>query len=314
MRFGVIGFGKIAKKFIQSIEYTSDGNIYAIASHSIDKNDLYLKEHPDIKVYHDYEALLNDQNVEAVYIALPHKYHKEWILKAIDHHIPVLSEKPMVLTVSDIDEIKELANSNKVYCLEALKTKFNQGFGHLKTDLELIGKVKKIETSFGFDATAFQDTSYLFDLVQGGALNDVGSYLLGFILELNKTKIVNIESKIELVAGIERYFEAQITFKDNCLAIARGAIDRNQERLAIIEGELGKIEIPMFNRIVDYRIIINDGTIIERNYPIIGDDMTLEIQSFINDVRSHKLESNIHSLDDTKKILELTNKIREAAK
>ena len=73
-----------------------------------------------------------------------------------------------------------------------------------------------------------------------------------------------------------------------------------------------KIEIPMFNRIIDYKIIKNDGTVVERNYPIIGDDMTMEIQCFIDDVRAHKTESALHSLEDTKRILELTEIIREA--
>ena len=66
--------------------------------------------------------------------------------------------------------IKTKVYTEKGYCLEALKTKFNIGLEHLKQDLSLIGKIKQIEANFGFDATAHQTTSYLFNVDQGGAL------------------------------------------------------------------------------------------------------------------------------------------------
>ena len=74
MNFGIIGFGKIARKFVQAIEATDEGKIYAISSRSVSMDDPYIKEHPEVKVYKDYEELLNDPQVDAVYIALTHKF------------------------------------------------------------------------------------------------------------------------------------------------------------------------------------------------------------------------------------------------
>ena len=113
MNFGIIGFGRIARKFVQAIEATDEGKIYAISSRSVSMDDPYLKEHPEVKVYKDYEELLNDPQVDAVYIALTHKFHKEWILRSLEHHIPVLSEKPLVLTSRDVDEIQEKVKNTK---------------------------------------------------------------------------------------------------------------------------------------------------------------------------------------------------------
>ena len=113
MNFGIIGFGRIARKFVQAIEATEEGKIYAISSRSVSMDDPYLKEHPEVKVYKDYEELLNDPQVDAVYIALTHKFHKEWILRSLEHHIPVLSEKPLVLTSTDVDEIQEKVKNPK---------------------------------------------------------------------------------------------------------------------------------------------------------------------------------------------------------
>ena len=60
MNFGIIGFGRIARKFVKAIEAADEGKIYAIGSRSVSMDDLYLKEHPEVKVYKDYEELLND--------------------------------------------------------------------------------------------------------------------------------------------------------------------------------------------------------------------------------------------------------------
>ena len=148
MKFGIIVFGNIAKKFVKSIEYTTEGQVIAIASRSISLDYSYLIAHPEVKVYHDYEKMLNNPEIEAVYIALPHLHHKEWIIKAIQCHKAVISEKPLVLKCEDIDEIENCVQQYKGYCLEAFKTKFNHGFDALKKDLSLIGNIKTIETNF----------------------------------------------------------------------------------------------------------------------------------------------------------------------
>lgn len=315
MNFGVIGFGNIARKFVKSIEYTKEGKVYAIASKSLSKEEPYVVCHPDVKVYSDYELLLADKNIQAVYIALPHALHKEWIIKALRHNIAVLSEKPIVLTMEDLVEIQEAVHSSQTYCLEALKTKFNTGMEALKKDIALLGKIQKIEANFCFDVIGTNRVeSYLFDEKQGGALNDVGSYVIGFMLAIAGDDINNVEASIEMYQNIEAYFKATCTFKNGMIGVVEGAIDRTKERCAIIYGEKGQIHIPIFNRITNYQIQLDDGRCLEREYPIDGDDMTMEIEACIKDIQDGKTESSCHSLADSMKILEVTEWIRKAAK
>ena len=115
MNFGIIGYGNIARKFVKSITYTSGGKVHAIASHSLDENDSYLQSHPLVKLYRDYEELLKDEDIEAVYIAVPHYEHKKWIIEAIKHHKAVLCEKPLVLKSEDIDEINQYVKEYQGY-------------------------------------------------------------------------------------------------------------------------------------------------------------------------------------------------------
>lgn len=311
MNFGIIGFGKIARKFASSITHTTEGRVYAIGSKSLDVNDTYVKENPDVKIYKDYDLLLEDTSVDAVYIALPHAMHKEWIIKALKKHIPVLCEKPAVLSTEDMKEVQAVAKETNTYFLEAFKTKFNIGMNQLKQDVSKIGKIGSIEANFCFDALPSKDDgSYLFDPLQGGALNDVGTYVIGFVLSIAEGCIEKVDSHVEVVDNIERYFHATWLYNNGIKATVEGAIDRNKERYAIIKGEFGSIHIPIFNRIINYTIRLND-TILERNTPITGDDMTLEIQALIDDVNHHKNYSTIHSLEDTYKIIEVIERIRE---
>lgn len=312
MKFGIIGFGNIARKFVKSIEFCAEGSVYGIASHSLSLEDEYLLSHPQIKVYDDYEKLLDDDCVEVVYIALPHKYHKEWVLKAIVHHKAVLCEKPLVLNSKDIDDIKTAVLKYQGYCLEAFKTKFNVGMQNLKKDLKLIGKIKTIETNFCFDATKGRKDTYLFDSLQGGALNDVGSYIFGFILDIANSKVDHIEAHMEKQNQIEMQFQAKLYFENGIIGIGEGAINYNKERFALIKGTKGEIYIPVYNRINEYTIIIS-GEKIQKSFPIAGDDMTMEIQAIIDDVKNGRHENSLHSLTDSKNIQQIIERIREVA-
>lgn len=311
MKFGILGFGNIARKFVKSITY-SDGVVYAIASKSIQDHDSYVQKHPSVKIYHDYEKLLEDPNVEAVYIALPHFDHKEWIIKALQHHKAVLAEKPIALSSKDIEDIIEAVKQYDGYCMEALKTKLNIGYQSLKQDIKCLGKVHSINANFCSDNQDIDKHSYLFDKKQGGALNDIGTYVLGFLLDLANSPIKKVESNIQIENGIEMNFFTKLSFDNGIIATGEGAIDKEKERYALIKGEKGEIYIPMYNRICKYTIRLEKETI-ERKYPFHGDDMTLEIQTFIDDVKQHLHENVYHSLQDAKYIQEVIEMIRKHA-
>ena len=185
MNIGVIGYGNIAKRFAQSIKHTKNGKVSAIGSKSLARDTAFQTRHPEIQVYETYDALLADPTIEGIYIALPHAFHKEWALKALALNIPVLCEKPAVLTVADMDEIIDAATAHETLFVEAFKTKYNTGFQQLKQAMNTLGQINRIEASFCSDVMpARNDHSYLFQKGQGGALNDVGSYPIGFVLAL----------------------------------------------------------------------------------------------------------------------------------
>ena len=232
MNFGVIGFGNIARRFAQSIPYTSGGRICAIASRSLSPEDPVLRSSPGVRLYRDYGALLRDPEVEAVYIALPHKLHAVWAVEALRRR-PVLCEKPAALTVEEMEEIARVSAEEHTYFLEALKTKFAPGLERLRRDTALLGPLRTIETCFCYDASEERD-SFLFDLAQGGALNDLGPYVAGFPLALMSGRAVReISGALTRQGGIDLHFQAALTFEGGVTALLDGGIDRDKDRCAV---------------------------------------------------------------------------------
>ncbi|TWW13726.1 hypothetical protein LABALGNA3A7_06490 [Dellaglioa algida] len=312
MNFGIIGYGNIAKRFFNSIQHTKNGRVTAIGSKSLATNDQFKMENPNITVYDSYQAVLEDDTIDGVYIALPHMMHKEWSLKALALKIPVFCEKPAVLTTADMKEIEFASVQNKTLFMEAFKTKFNVGMAHLKKDLDLIGPIQTLSANFCSNAIPEQKpTSYLLQKGQGGALNDIGTYPIGFVLDIVAAPIKKINPTMEMRNGIDESFSATIYFENGVQAFIEGAINEAKERVAIISGQRGQITIPMYNRIEDYTITLTNGQKIDRHYFIAGDDMTLEIQAFIDLAEVGASESHRHSLQDTFDIIQVIEKIRQ---
>lgn len=315
MNWGIIGFGRIARKFVESSRYLKEHKIVAVGSKSLSKDDPLFIENSQVKIYRDYNELLEDENIDAVYIALPHKFHYEWVIKALNHHKAVLCEKPAVLSKNEMLAIKEAALKNQTFFLEALKTKINVGLFHLKKDLPLIGNIKSVEANFCSNCLSLRGTdSFLYDPKQGGALNDVGTYLLGFVLSIIHSPIKMISATSKMYGEFDEHFNAQLFFENGAIANIEGAIDENKERYAKIIGEQGEIYIPMFNRMSEYTVSLNNGKVFTCEYPIYGTDMTYQIQELYDCVKKNKIESDLHSLDETIEIIEIVEKIRNRLK
>lgn len=309
IHWGIVGFGKIAHKFVNSIEYTTNGKVVAIASRSVQEGDEYLVKHPEVKLFRSYEEMFQDADIDAVYIATVHKMHYEQICMAMRFGKHVLCEKPAVLHSKELEHIKELSNQHHVFFMEALKTKINKGYIHLTKDISLIGELSEIRAAFCNDARMLKGTSsFLYDKEQGGAINDISSYLIGFALGLFDTDIDAIHSVLNNVDGINEHFTATLTI-GSCMITLEGAIDEFKERNAIIMGSNGRIDIPMFNRLTEYTITTTDATI-TKQFPFIGDDMTMEIEEAGKCIKNDMIESPYHTIDDSIQIMKITEAIR----
>ena len=198
LKWGVLGTANIAKGCtIPGMKEALNCELYAIAGRSEEKVESYKTEFGFQKGYVGYDNLLDDPEVQAVYIPLPNHLHKEWVIKALKKGKHVLCEKPMALNADDAREMFAVAKENNVILMEAYAYLHTPYILSLKSDLQsgVIGDVDFIET-------AFYTQGYVEDIrihksMGGGAIYDLGCYCTTMILSLIDSEICDVKGSAE---------------------------------------------------------------------------------------------------------------------
>jgi len=186
INWGIIGAGRIAGKFATDLATLQHANLYAIASRSEIKAADFAQNYGFQKAYGSYEAMLQDPEVQAVYIATPHVYHCQNTLMALDYKKAVICEKPFAMNTKEVQQMIAKAKANDTFLMDALWTLCLPHILKAKeiVDSGQLGKVVSVKADFGFKAN-FDPTSRLFDRdLGGGSLLDIGIYPLFFALFL----------------------------------------------------------------------------------------------------------------------------------
>ena len=131
--WGVLGAGFIATcAMIPAIQQSSQARVLALASRDEQRGREAAQRHLIERVYGDYQALLDDSDVQVVYIALPNHLHREWAIRAAHAGKHVLCEKPLALNAAECDEMISTCHSLKVLLMEAVMYRFHPRMQALK--------------------------------------------------------------------------------------------------------------------------------------------------------------------------------------
>lgn len=177
-RWGLIGPGRIAENFAQALTVIDDAELYAIASRNEQRASNFANKYKIENIYLDYNELVNDGKIDAVYIATPHRFHYEQIKLCLEAGKAVLCEKPLTVNAAQSQELMLLAKSKGLFLMEAVWTRFLPIYKQVKNwlDAGVIGEVKSLQSNFGFCIPKdLDDRLYNHDLA-GGTLLDMGIY------------------------------------------------------------------------------------------------------------------------------------------
>lgn len=313
IKWGIIGAGNIAKRFCEALSNDEKAKLEAVSCRSIEKAEAFRKMYPCNSVYDDFQNILDNPDINAVYIALPHYYHYEWVKKAILAHKNVLVEKPAMINYLQAKEIQELAKKENVLVMEAMKNRFVPCYRKAKEILDdnIIGNISKIETSFCNEHMTYDENSYLFDLKQGGCLLDLGIYNISYLDDFFSEMIedINVECKYH-DCGVDCYVNAKIMFGKK-QAIVECAIDRKKDSQVIFSGDKGQLILKPLHRPVDIEIQLNNGQIEKCHVDYEIDDFYSEISHFNDLIIDNCKESKIMSLDSTVNCAKILTAIKE---
>jgi len=178
IRWGILGCGRIARKFAADLLLIDDAELTAIVSRNKETLELFAKDFPCKHLHNSYEALAANHEVDVIYIATPHSHHYEHTVLCLNHDKAVLCEKAFAINSRQAMEMIRTAKERKVFLMEALWTKFLPHYKKLQEllDQKTLGDVKSVLVNFGFK-TSDKSPQRLFDpLLGGGTLLDIGIY------------------------------------------------------------------------------------------------------------------------------------------
>ena len=176
--WGILGPGLIAQQFADDLKVVDGAALYAVASSSQERGQAFAQKNGGEKVYDSYEALVNDPQVDGVYIATPHRFHFENTMLCLEAGKPVLCEKPLTVNAAEAKILFETARQKKVFLMEALWTRYLPIFGQIRTWLEegAIGDLHLLSSTFGFSIPKGKQQRWLNPELAGGTLLDMGVY------------------------------------------------------------------------------------------------------------------------------------------
>ena len=216
VKWGVLGTANIAKGCtIPGMQQVDTCELYAIAGRDINKALKFKDDFGFQKAYGSYEELIEDSEVQAIYIPLPNGLHLKWVKEALQHKKHVICEKPLALNSSAARDMFETAKANGVILMEAYAYLHSPYIKSLKTDIDsgLIGEIDYIESEFL--TQGYSEDIRLYKEQGGGAMYDLGCYCTTMILSLidsTPTSVIANARYTEL--GVDELTNAIIKFKN----------------------------------------------------------------------------------------------------
>lgn len=185
LRWGILGAARVNERLLPAIIQAPNSELVAIASRRAGAAKATLEKYApcysNVICYDDLDSLISDTNIDAIYCPMANEEHITWALKAINAGKHVLIEKPMALTVKDIEAIEAAAIKHKVKVMEGFMYRFHPQHARIKEIVNsgLIGDVLSVRASFSFlmkPARMYRINRSMAD--GGGALWDIGPYAM----------------------------------------------------------------------------------------------------------------------------------------
>ena len=250
LRIGILGCANIARQFARDVAASPAVRIVAVASRSEASAAAFAAAHGIARHHASYQALLDDAQVDAIYLPLPNSLHAAWAVRAAQHGKHVLCEKPLALGLAGAQAMFAAARANGVMLLESYPYWFQPQTGALVELLRqgAIGKLRSVQASFGFTLAHPAGNIRMDPLLGGGALLDAGSYPLSLIcLVMGEAPQRVTADAVWAESGVDISLVASLHYADERRAQIACAMDVANHRRATLVGTAGVIETEFLN-------------------------------------------------------------------
>jgi predicted dehydrogenase len=217
LNWGLLSTARINKALIPPLRVSKRNKLAAVASRFQEKSDAYAKEKKIPRPYGSYEALLADPEIDVIYNSLPNHLHAEWTIKAVEAGKHVLCEKPLALSVEEVDAIQAAARKCGRIVMEAFMYRHHPQTLKVQEIVRSgsLGTLKLIHGSFSFVLSRAGDIRSLGPALGGGSIWDIGCYPISYARSaLGKNPLEVYGQQIKGPSGSDETFIGQMRFSN----------------------------------------------------------------------------------------------------
>ena len=314
MRWGVLAPGAIARNWVGTLHENTDQRVVAVASRSLEKAQEFAAANGIERSYGDYRQLVDDPDVEIVYIAAPHSEHRKLALLAIAAGKHVLVEKPIALNVGEAREIAAAARAAGVFAMEAMWSRFlpqSTVIARLLAD-GVLGDVQTASADFGARFPSDPTSRLLDPALGGGALLDLGVYPAWFLhFVLGAPERVTATGSLAST-GVDAQSAVILDYQSGAQSVLTTTLFAATPTAAAINGTLARIEVNGFVGPGSFRLVGEDASLDWADQTGFGwrEGLAYQATAVAQHIADGLEESPLHSLDDTIEIMEVLESAR----
>lgn len=313
LQWGLLGAGGIARQFARDC-LQAGISIEAIGSRTDDKAKSFAAELGLSRAHGSYESLVQDSELDIIYVATPHPMHVDKALLAIEAGKHVLVEKPFTINAAQVRAIRDAARANGVFAMEAMWTRFLPSMQRIR-EIVAAGQIGQVRT---LEATHQQYLPYeraprLHEPeLGGGALLDLGIYPVSFFHDIlgAPDKIAASATLTDL--GVDEIVATTFDYESGAKALSLSGFMAAGPNTATVVGSDGRIEIDRvwYNQ-TSFSVFDRMGNLTMRyDDKIESRGMHFQALEVEDCVRSGRLQSDVMSLDESIEIMEVLDEVR----
>lgn len=264
MKVGIIGTGWIAEKAAITLNGLQECEAYAVGSRSIETAQAFAAKWNIAKAYGSYRELLDDADVDLVYVGTPHSHHYDVTRDALLAGKPCLVEKAFMANARQAEEIINLAHERKVFLAEAIWTRYQPAVGIVRSiiDSGRIGQPRLITATLGYSMG--NKLRIMRPELCGGALLDLGVYVINFVRMFTNAAIKQIDGHcVKSDTGMDLTNAITIILEDGILANVQSSASCVGDNIGVIAGTEGNIIIDNVNNPQQITVNGPDRTYVE---------------------------------------------------
>ena len=313
MKIGILGAGGIANKVAPALVALPEITCYAVASRSVEKAEAFAKTYGFEKVYDSYEAMLQDPEVELVYVATPHSHHFDHMMLCLEHGKHVICEKAFTMNARQAREVCAAAAEKGLFVAEAIWTRYMPSRNMIQDVLDsgIIGKPNTLTANLSY---VIADKTRIYDpALAGGALLDIGVYGLNFALMHFGSDIERMESSVaKMETGVDGMETNTLFYRDGRMAVLTHSVYCRSDRMGIIHGDKGYLIVENINNPQSIQVFNDEDQLIARyDVPAQVNGYEYEFREAVRCIEEGRREADSMPLARTVEVMEIMDSLRK---